>query len=190
MISPSVFAALANIEADIKALSDLLNVPTLTIYTQRDPKWAGLFLGSGPTTIGISGCLETSIASILTDAGKSFDPATMNEWLRTNGGYTGGTQFVFDSVNRLGVVRYDHLVDCPNAPAPIATLDAWINSGNYAIVKVDNSLPPDFHWVRYLGNGQMVDPWYGDVAPIVPRYHGANAAECILRAVFYKRVSA
>jgi hypothetical protein len=43
------------------------------------------------------------------------------------------------------------------------------------------------HWVRYLGQGKIVDPWFADIADLLPRYAEKNLAEAIWAAAYYKR---
>lgn len=170
--------------------SDLLEGAGVTVYSQRDLKWAAVRMGTSIGTIGSVGCLITSIASMLADAGKIYTPDTLNSWLIQNGGYVSGNLFVYASIDKLGATQFKTRIDCPKDPAPIGQLDAEIIASNFVLVKVNNGLPPDYHWVRYIGESKMIDPWYGDIATITPRYKGANAAECIRAAVIYKRVSA
>lgn len=192
-------AAFEKAAADLGALRDLVfaddmlegggTVPIATTYNQRNPLWAAAKLGtSSKSTIGGYGCLISSVASMLTDAGAVMNPLQLNQWLNANGGFSGGTQFVFASVDKTNVVKFYNIIECANIPAPIDQLDAFVNQGDFVIVKVNNGIPPDFHWGRYIGGGKMIDPLHGDIAPITPRYKGKDAAECILRAVFYKKV--
>jgi hypothetical protein len=163
--------------------------PEVTRYNQRDPGWAGIQLGSSVATIGSHGCLITCAASLLTDAGKVYTPATLNAWLVLNGGYSGGNRFVFTAIDKLHAVKMDYQIECATVAAPVAQLDAEIKAGKWVIVKVDfnpGTVETEEHWVRYLGDGEMFDPWVGDIAPMVPRYRGKDAAEAILRAVIYK----
>jgi len=57
------------------------------------------------------------------------------------------------------------------------------------VVQVDfvPDLKRDQHWVLYLGDGMMMDPWVGDVAPIT-RYKGKDASECIRAVAIYRRI--
>lgn len=167
--------------------------PNVTLYSQRDPRWASDKLGTSATTIGGYGCLMTCAASVLTDAGTVMDPAALNVWLKVNGGYTSGNHFVFASIDKLNTVKFVNIIDCANVPAPIIALDEAIANGDYVIVKVDfdpATMQVEEHWVRYIGAGQMMDPWRGDIAPIVPRFRGKDAAQAILRAAIYNREKA
>lgn len=173
------------------------NPKQVTIYAQRDPQWASVKLGKSKYTIGSSGCLISSVASCLTDAGYKLTPKEFNDWLIAYGGYSMDkdnqlVDFIFAAPNRLGVILMDGLIECANTPAPIAELDRRISKGDYVVVKVDfdpKTIQVEQHWCRYIGGGQVVDPWYADIAPIVPRYRGRDAAQAIIYAVIYKAIA-
>jgi hypothetical protein len=165
--------------------------PAFTIYSQRDPKWAAQLMGYTRNTIGAYGCLISSVASCLTDAGKVYTPETLNAWLTLNNGYTGGN-FFFNSIDRLNAIKYEYMIECATKPAPMPQIEQEINAGKYIVIKVDfnpATLVVDEHWVRYIGADKMIDPWYSDIITVTPRYRGANTAQAILRAAVYRRVS-
>ena len=183
--------------AELQHLLDALSAggdvqpPKYTIYNQRDPRWAADRLGTSNTTIGSDGCLITSYASAVSDAGRKIQPDELNTWLIANNGYVSGNHFVFSAPDRLGVLLFDKIVDYNN-PAPVAAMNEYINAGGYILVMVDFNPDPAMqqHWCRYIGAGEIIDPWYGDVSELTPRYRGKNAAEAIWRAAYYKKVSA
>lgn len=185
-----MIAALQHAQAQLEGMGGN-NPPQVTIYNQRDPRWANVYMGTTRSTIGNYGCLISCVASGLTDAGKGYTPETLNAWLTLNKGYINGNYFVYTSIDRLGVTQFVKLIDCTNVAAPVADLDARVAAGDFVIVEVDfnpNTVAIDQHWVRYIGGGQMVDPWVGDIAPIVPRYRGKDAAQAILKAAIYRRL--
>lgn len=136
----------------------------ITCFSQRDQRWAADRLGEGKYIIGQSGCLITSIASVLVDFGVPTDPHRLNLWLQSNGGYHDGNLFVFDSVKGLGADLAE-LVYCPKVPAPVDVLAAALDAGAGVIVEVDYhpSGKVDQHWVRLVSlqasGGWIVDPW-------------------------------
>jgi hypothetical protein len=190
-------AAINYINTAMNSLQAALNVLNATpigvaVYGQRDVRWASVILGTSQVTIGGYGCLMTCVASLLTDAGTDMTPDELNTWLKANGGYKNGNLFVFNSVDKLNTVKFYNIIDCAMVPAPVAQLDEFIAEGWFVAVKVDfdpKTMAVEEHWVRYLGSGQMMDPWIGDIAPIVPRYKGTDAAEAILRAAIYKKIA-
>lgn len=167
--------------------------PKPMIYSQRDPQWANAKLGTSQSTIGGYGCLITSIASCLTDSGLAMTPLALNDWLKSNGGYSASNLFIFNSINKLNTLHFDSLLNCEGVPAPVIALDKAVYDGGYVVVKVDfdpKTIATEEHWVRYIGGSQMIDPWYGDIASITPRYRGKDAAQAILKAAIYKRAGA
>ncbi len=166
-----------------------------TIYCQRQADWANIKLGKSiKWTIGISGCLISAFASCLTDAGKPMNPAELNAWLVANNGFTADSEgqivnFIFSRPDKLGVLKFDGLTRCEKVAAPMIQIDQAVQSG-YVIVMVHRSGVPQ-HWVRYLdnndGKGKIMDPYFGDVSDLLPRYTGANLAEAILAAAYYKK---
>ena len=57
----------------------------MKIYSQRDPNWSGHLLGSGPTSIGTTGCKLTGFSMF---CGKT--PIEINQILIDKGAYTDG----------------------------------------------------------------------------------------------------
>jgi hypothetical protein len=73
------------------------------LYKQCDPKWGSNQLGTGSHTICQAGCLMSSAAMALTGTGHTYDPGTLNTWLKAHGGYASGDLFVWASINPLGL---------------------------------------------------------------------------------------
>jgi len=70
-------------------------------YRQCDSRWANNILGYGPATICRAGCLMSSVASMVTGCGKNFDPAAMNNWLKSHGGFQ-GDGYIWAPLSALG----------------------------------------------------------------------------------------
>jgi hypothetical protein len=78
-----------------------------TMYKQCDSQWSGQQLGTcSGTTICSAGCAMTSVAMILQTKGANKNPSTLNSWLKSNGGYSGGCNINWASVNAFGVVTF------------------------------------------------------------------------------------
>lgn len=178
------------------SLTDADNNPGPTVYGQRDPRWSTRHLGTSASTIGAEGCLVTALASVVTDASgdPQWTPPALHDWLLERGGFVNddGSQdnakrMVWATIDALGIVRYQSKLDYNN-PAPMEQIEKHISAGGYVLVKVDfdrNTRQVEQHWCRYLGDGKIVDPWYGDVADIVPRYRGNTPAAAIWSATYY-----
>ena len=135
-------------------------------YSQRDMEWADDKLGTSPDlTVGQAGCLITSIASVLSDfTAHAMAPGELNQWLRQNGGFTGGGLFVWDSITSLGLRRAE-TIQCVSQPAPVKHLAEVLADNAAVVVEVDSTPdgPLNQHWVRLLSvddkDGQIMDPW-------------------------------
>lgn len=175
-------------ELILEGKGDEVAVPT--IYGQRDMPWAPLPLGKATRyTVYSSGCLMCAYASCVTDSGQKMDPMAMNAWLTANDGFTADrdgqiVNFIFSRGDKLGVLKFDGLTRCEKTAAPVAAIEKYVETG-YVLVMVHRAGVPQ-HWVRYLGNGQIMDPWYGDIAPLLPRYIGRTLGEAILAVAYYK----
>jgi hypothetical protein len=73
------------------------------LYKQNDRQWAQERLGNGSNTIAKAGCLITSVAMALTAIGRSFNPSTLNGWLKAHSGYFSNDLFIWGSVGSLGL---------------------------------------------------------------------------------------
>ncbi len=168
-------------------------------YSQRDIEWAEDRLGNSPSfTVGQAGCLITAAASALSDlTDRAIAPGELNQWLRENGGFTGGGLFVWDSLTRLGLRRTE-LISCATQPAPIERLADALVGGAAVLVEVDSQPGGalDQHWVRLLAvddkDGQIMDPWQlaGKELTTLSRYFAAGwtPARAIFMAVVYRPV--
>ena len=73
------------------------------MYKQCDSKWGSEQLGTSSKTVCQAGCLMSSAAMALKGTGHSYDPHSLNSWLKSNGGYVSGNLFVWASINKLGL---------------------------------------------------------------------------------------
>jgi len=135
----------------------------LIAYSQRDGRWANIYLGTSYETIGYYGCTITCIAS-----GVGLNPAQVDDILTRYGGYAYGNLVIWTKLNLLPRVAN---IDLENG-SPFLTysdkkvLDA-VKAGKIVLAEV-NASPigggtNGKHWVRMLGNQQIFDPWYGDI---------------------------
>lgn len=73
----------------ILALALSRNYP---MYKQCDSQWGYEQFGTSSNTICKSGSLMTSLAMALAGTGHSYNPKTLNQWLKANGGYVTGVK--------------------------------------------------------------------------------------------------
>ncbi len=109
---------------------------TQNLY-QNDEKWKTAKLGNSTETIGGWGCLLTSVTMMLNGIGYSETPLTVNEKMKSAGGFQGA--FFIPSV--LPFVwpncAYRDMQPCEAFPAPLAQIDAAIAAGKPVILQVD-----------------------------------------------------
>lgn len=138
------------------------------LFSQRDLKWRDVKLGSSNTTIGSHGCTVTSLAMLLAHFGQSYDPHSLNILLTAKGGFAAPKEnpkqknlIIWKRVAELLPVIFigrfysysntevaKHLKDCP------------------VLVEVDGApIGGSKHWVLYVGDKKLVDPWDGKVKP-------------------------
>ncbi|MBI5838606.1 MAG: hypothetical protein HZB19_00755 [Chloroflexi bacterium] len=109
---------------------------TQNLY-QNDEKWKNKKLGHSNETIGGWGCLLTSVTMMLNGIGYNETPETVNEKMKSAGGFQGA--FFIPSV--LPYVwpncAYRDMQPCESFPAPIALIDAAVAAGKPVILQVD-----------------------------------------------------
>jgi hypothetical protein len=173
-----------------------MNYETLS---QRDPRWADTLLGNSKTsTIGQYGCLLTCFAMLA-----HTDPLSMNVYRAAHGEFDvepRGAYNISDlvdglwplQVNYLGISGYwTGLVPA----AEIVKLVQSLHDGNPCVILVDPTpgnpglQNGEQHYVlawTASSDGQVIinDPWYGDVAPLCPRY-GQSAAGALYQWKIY-----
>jgi hypothetical protein len=126
-------------------------------YLQRDERWRNERIAGGET-LGEVGCTVSSLAMALDHYGISFTPRTLNEELKSHGGYTprGWLKWLVVEKVSNGKVRVDVL-----ARPTHDDLDAALRAGEPILAKVfiKRVIP---HWVLLVGKeGQeylMRDP--------------------------------
>lgn len=138
---------------------------------QNDARWKDTPLGfatDGNSTIGLFGCLLTSLAIVANHYGADETPATLNEKMKAAGAFQGPWVRAFQLHLAVPGVRFTRSVECYNdVPAPLADIDAYLAAGKPVIVEVDYAPDPGVqnHWiVLYAKQGDdylMRDPWKG-----------------------------
>lgn len=146
-------------------------------YAQRDPRWAGKFLGASKLTVGRFGCTTCAICNGLRYFGVTLTPAqlAMNAACYTQEGYQDGAGLIvwdklilpggFRCVRRIGT-RWEPQRDDAAIQKSLKDPDEFV------ILQVDNG----HHWVLALrktlfGNDYKVeDSWFGDVRTAIGTY--------------------
>lgn len=138
---------------------EAVNSRGLQFFSQGDPAWANVKLGTCPETIGSAGCAITAVAMAMTSLGVEVNPRTLNDYLTNNHGYASGCLIFwgkaaeFDGSAGVGWVHIGVL------GSPESLRDG-LDQGKRVIVK---STRFGEHWVfiaGYDGSGTNWDDFY------------------------------
>lgn len=109
---------------------------TSNLY-QNDETWKATPLGNSTETIGGWGCLLTSVTMMLNGLGYNETPATVNEKMKSAGGFQGAF-FIPSVIPYLWPnCAYRDMTICERTPAPIEKIDAALAAGKPVILQVD-----------------------------------------------------
>ena len=133
------------------------------MYSQKDPRWSFIRLGTSTRTIAQDGCLLCCVAEMLRNTATRTDPARLNRWLTLHNGYINGNRFVFNSVEALGA-KLVVVHDWQKALADTSILQGLWEDGRYLLLEVNFNPWGKFisHWVAVLDAGvdiEILDPW-------------------------------
>jgi len=120
--------------------------------SQRDLRWKDIKLGTSDLNIGNAGCTISALASILEST-----PDVVNQRLIDGKGYSNKNLVTWSKLTSIfpqikearRVVGYNNTEVLANIPC---------------LVEVDGSpIGAPKHWVVYIGNKQLMDPWIGNI---------------------------
>ncbi len=130
--------------------------------SQRDARWKDIKIGNSNSTIGAYGCTITAIAML---AGTT--PDVVNAFLTAVNGFS-VDRIIWAKINetKLGLTFPD--MGRQYVYNDVAVREAIEKNGG-CLVEVDYdgvvATPSDRHWVLYIGNHQLIDPWTGTIKP-------------------------
>lgn len=144
-------------------------------YSQRDPQWKDIRIGSGNTTIGAYGCVISSFGMGMARMfGDEYLPNYVNQKMREANGYVGTNKnrWVWGKPAEIfsGIVLGE-VIDCSNVPAPLGVINDALLDEDIVLVRVDNNRAVNGvqdHWVLVtrrvitpaLQDGYSIaDPW-------------------------------
>jgi hypothetical protein len=171
---------------------------TLVNYSQQDPAWKSVKIGSSSETIGHVGCALTGVAMLVSGHGYPETPKTLNAKLKSRGGYVDAAIIWGAVTNLYPQVVYRNLVLCRDTAAPLSQIDAYLAKGQPVLVEVDSSPKAGLqtHWVvLYKKQGDdylILDPWphpteSGQEVTLSSRYsHGKPLKKSISTVVFFE----
>lgn len=137
---------------------------TITPLSQRDKRWKDTKLGFSTYTIGTHGCTVTSLTMLLNYIDNAnYTPDQVNERLKKVRAYVGGLLYW----SRVPLA-YPSLKWIKRAYNYNNVEVAWYVYGKKLPVMVEVnawSIGAPRHWVLFIGNRQMCDPWVGKIEP-------------------------
>ena len=131
----------------------------MQIYSQRDWRWRFSKMGNTRYSIGQDGCTITCLGMIL-----GIFPGQINQMMLGGGGYSYRNGHAIVNWTKLHSVFpllrfFTRVVGYDNA----AVLQA-ISDNGFCLIEVDATPignPSGKHWVIFIGNQQLYDPWTG-----------------------------
>lgn len=129
---------------------------------QRDARWGKIKLGTSNATIGSHGCTITVLAQLANHYGlkwnkQSYTPAIVNTRLLSVKGYARGNLVIWSKIKKaipgLSFVwrgyKYENDKVSKNLPCLVEVNAKRIGASQ--------------HWVLYIGNQKMHDPWFANI---------------------------
>jgi len=129
-------------------------MPTLTKISQRDKRWANIKLGTSNLTIGQAGCTITCIAMLA-----DLTPDDVNNRLKVANGYANTNLVVWSKIKEaISWLEFEWRgYSYENTKVASA-----ISKNGSCLVEVDGTpIGGSKHWVLYVGNQKLIDPWDG-----------------------------
>lgn len=130
--------------------------------SQRDIRWKDIKIGNSTSSIGNFGCTLTTLAILA-----NTTPDVVNAFLTAVNGFS-VDRIIWSKLNetKLGL----HFPDNGRQYVynDVAVREAIEKNGG-CLVEVDYdgvvATPSDRHWVLYIGNHNLIDPWTGTIKP-------------------------
>lgn len=129
------------------------------IYSQRDWRWFWKKVGFGKGHFGNVGCTVTALTSLLYVAGYDLNPPQVAERLRSVNGFIGDLLYWAKVEKSFPKVKFKWRFYKYNNTEVKKLVDKGVP------VLVEVLLSGQRHWVLFLGDKMMSDPWVGKVVP-------------------------
>lgn len=134
-------------------------------YSQNDEQWKSFKHGTSNSTLGATGCTITGLSMLLWSIGYEENPATVNKKLSDANGYANGNLLIWSAIEKIWPRakfqwRGWSYTDDDNSKVKDA-----ISKYGACLIAVDGSpiggAKKDGHWVIYIGNKKLIDPFDG-----------------------------
>jgi len=129
-------------------------------YSQRDSRWSEEKIGDTQSSIGRYGCLITAFGNVIDKT-----PSEVNAQLKEVHGYANDLVIwskVPEAFPELKFIKRSNVYNNDDVKTAI-------DRNKFCLVEVDYDgkidSPLDFHWVEFIGNQKLIDPWDGKEKP-------------------------
>lgn len=147
-------------ERFVLEISESIEPPAVTYYLQRDELWKNDKLGESSFTMGSSGCLVTSIASLLNLYGEQVTPGQLNKKLQEAGAYNSTGDVIWAGISE----AYPEIRTIVPGNVEPDEIEKALKNGRYPLVKVKHLGNGYWHWVLLIGSDERgylcMDPLY------------------------------
>lgn len=147
-------------EGTLLEASGNLEPPEVIYYLQRDELWKNDRLGESHFTMGTSGCLVTSIASLLNLYGEEVTPGELNKKFKEAGAYNSTGDVIWGKISEAYPKARTFV---PGTVEP-DKIEKALKAGQYPLVKVKHLGNGYWHWVLLIGSDERgylcMDPLY------------------------------
>lgn len=130
----------------------------MTLYSQNDPRWKDIKLGTSNVTIGGYGCTITCLSMLA-----NLTPDVVNAKMTMSGGYAQGN--LVDWTKIKGIIPGLELEWRGYTYDNNAVKSAISRFGGCLIEVNAAPIGGTRHWVVYVGNQKLWDPWDGKEKP-------------------------
>jgi hypothetical protein len=135
-----------------------MKLTNINPLSQRDIRWKNVPLGFSDLTIGGYGCTITCIAMIA-----GLNPDEVNARLKAVNGFASGSLVIWSKIKEaipwLEFEWRGYSYDNERVKGAVEEYGACLVEVDFDSNKI--STPNDKHWVLYVGNQEMIDPWTG-----------------------------
>lgn len=148
------------------------------MYSQNDPRWKDVIVGTGKKTIGEVGCLLTCFAQLLSNYERPYTPDQLNQELIKRRAFFNENELPDDALKSWPDVTW-----LPSKYYPTLN-DFKLGPGEELIIRLLNK--KHFVLFKRLESGRLIvaDPLYGDVIDFSTRY--GDPLKNIYRLVRYR----
>jgi len=173
----------------------VLPIPPLKQFSQRDPRWSSIKLGTSNETMYGSGCLVTAVASVGAVLDPEMDPLKLVTWMNANGGFADDGRMLITKptafIDGLEYAGY-HLWRLDSQDADMMLVREALARGPVIIQvdydSTDNDLDSHFVVATHEEDGDLwiMDPWTGEMCLLMQKYNRGSLEKSIFAMLDYR----